>query len=212
MPENWDESGFETRAIHIAQDPDPLTGAVVPAINLSTTYKQDGVGNLRGGFEYSRSSNPTRSTFEECLAGLEAPGVEGAEGFAFASGLAAGDCVIQSLLKPGDHAVIPDDAYGGTFRLFDKVAKPWGVDYTVAKMTDLDAVRAAIRPGVTKLLWLESPSNPMLSVADLVAVSQLAHEFDVFVVVDNTFATPYLQRPLTLGTDDRTHNDITMTT
>lgn len=204
--EDWGSTGFETRAIHLGQDADPLTGAVIPPLHLSTTYKQDGVGGLRGGFEYSRSGNPTRAVFEECIAGLESPGNDKAQGFGFSSGLAASDCVLRSLLKPGDHVVIPNDAYGGTFRLFNSVAKVWGVDYSVAAMPDLDAVKSAIQPGRTKALWLETPSNPLLSIADIAAIAEIAHESGVFVVVDNTFATPYLQQPLTLGADAVVHS------
>ena len=203
---DWGSTGFETRAIHLGQDVDPLTGAVIPPLNLSTTYKQDGVGGLRGGFEYSRSGNPTRASFEECIAGLELPGDSFVKGFAFASGLAASDCVLRSALKPGDHVVIPNDVYGGTFRLFDSVAAAWGVDYSVANMQDLDSVTAAIKPGATKLLWLETPSNPLLSIADIEAVSQIAHDTDALVVVDNTFATPYLQQPLRWGADVVVHS------
>ena len=152
--------GFETRAIHAGQEPDPLTGAVVPPIYQVSTYAQDGVGGLRGGYEYSRSANPTRTALQECLAALEAPGLPGATGLAFASGLAAEDTLLRTVCRPGDHAVIPDDAYGGTYRLFAKVAAPWGLDYTPAALTDPDAVAAAIVPGRTKLVWVETPDQP----------------------------------------------------
>src|ERR671911_3078517 len=143
------KSGFETRAIHAGYEPDPLTGAVIAPIYATSTYKQDGVGGLRGGYEYSRSANPTRTALEGALAAME----EGERGFAFASGLAAEDTLIRALTGPGDHAVIPDDAYGGTFRLFDKVEKVWGLHFTPAAVADTDAMAAAVEPGRTKLIW-----------------------------------------------------------
>jgi cystathionine gamma-synthase len=196
------KSGFETRAIHAGYEPDPTTGAVIPPIYATSTYKQDGVGGLRGGYEYSRSGNPTRTALEGALAALE----EGERGFAFASGLAAEDTVIRSLCTPGDHVVIPDDAYGGTFRLFDKVAKVWGVDHSPAAVSDVDAVRAAIRPGTTKLVWVETPTNPLLNIGDIEALAAVAHDAGALLVVDNTFASPYLQQPLTLGADVVLHS------
>jgi cystathionine gamma-synthase len=192
-----DDAGFNTRAIHAGQEPDLATGAVVPAIYQVSTYKQDGVGGLRGGYEYSRSANPTRSALEQCLAALEG----GGRGFAFASGLAGQDTVIRALLKPGDHVVVPADAYGGTYRLLNKVALPWGVDHTVAKISDVEAVRAAIRPGQTRIVWVETPTNPLLGIADIAALAVVAHEAGALLAVDNTFATPYLQQPLALGAD-----------
>jgi cystathionine gamma-synthase len=196
------DTGFNTRAIHAGQKPDLATGAVVPAIYQVSTYKQDGVGGLRGGFEYSRSANPTRSALEGCLAALE----RGGRGFAFASGMAAQDTVIRALLKPGDHVVVPTDAYGGTYRLFNRVALPWGVEHSVARISDLEAVRAAIRPGQTKIVWVETPTNPLLGIADIAALAALAHQSGAILVVDNTFATPYLQQPLALGADIVTHS------
>ncbi len=198
--------GFETRAIHAGQEPDPLTGAVVTPIYQVSTYAQDGVGGLRGGYEYSRSGNPTRTALQECLAALEAPGIDGAVGLAFASGLAAEDTVLRALCRPGDHAVIPDDAYGGTFRLFDKVAVPWGMEYTPAQLTDPEAVAAAIQPGRTRLVWVETPTNPLLNVADIAALAEVAHDAGALLVVDNTFASPYLQQPLLLGADIVVHS------
>ena len=198
--------GFETRAIHAGQEPDPLTGAVVPPIYQVSTYAQDGVGGLRGGYEYSRSANPTRTALQECLAALEAPGLPGATGLAFASGLAAEDTLLRTVCRPGDHAVIPDDAYGGTYRLFAKVAAPWGLDYTPAALTDPDAVAAAIVPGRTKLVWVETPTNPLLSIADIAALADVAHAAGAILVVDNTFASPYLQQPLLLGADVVVHS------
>lgn len=198
--------GFNTRAIHAGQEPDALTGAVVPPIYQVSTYAQDGVGGLRGGYEYSRSGNPTRDALQECLAALEAPGVETARALAFASGLAAEDTVIRTVLKPGDHAVIPNDAYGGTFRLFAKVAAPWGVDYTPASLQDPNAVAAAIIPGRTKLIWVETPTNPLLNIADIAAIAEVAHAAGALLVVDNTFASPYLQQPLAFGADIVVHS------
>ncbi len=194
--------GFESRAIHAGSAPDPTTGAVIPPIYATSTYKQDGVGGLRGGYEYSRSGNPTRTALQECLAALE----EGDHGFAFASGLAAEDTLLRSVCRPGDHVVIPDDAYGGTFRLFDKVESVWGLEHTAAPVADVDAVAAAIRPGVTRVVWVETPTNPMLTIADLPALADVAHRAGALLVVDNTFASPYLQQPLVLGADVVLHS------
>ncbi|UPK74181.1 cystathionine gamma-synthase [Nocardioidaceae bacterium SCSIO 66511] len=196
------DHGFETRAIHAGQDPDPRTGAVVPAIYATSTYKQDGVGGLREGYEYSRSANPTRTALEECLASLE----HGVRGFAFASGLAAEDTLLRALTRPGQHVVIPDDAYGGTYRLFDGVEKPWGLAYTPAAVADVEAVRNAIRPGETRIVWVETPTNPLLNIADIEALAEVAHAADALLVVDNTFASPYLQQPLTHGADIVVHS------
>ncbi|MDN3287908.1 cystathionine gamma-synthase [Streptomyces thermocarboxydus] len=192
---------FETLAIHAGNTADPLTGAVVPPIYQVSTYKQDGVGGLRGGYEYSRSANPTRTALEENLAALEG----GRRGLAFASGLAAEDCLLRTLLAPGDHVVIPNDAYGGTFRLFAKVVARWGVEWSVADTSDPAAVRAAITPK-TKVIWVETPSNPLLGITDIAAVTQVARDAGARLVVDNTFATPYLQQPLALGADVVVHS------
>lgn len=200
--EHRDKSGFETRAIHAGYEPDPTTGAVIPPIYATSTYKQDGVGGLRGGYEYSRSANPTRTALEGALAAVE----EGERGFAFASGLAAEHTIIQSLLKPGDHMVIPDDAYGGTFRLIDKVAQPWGIAYDAAPVDDPVRIAEAIKPGKTSLVWLETPTNPLLTIGDIAAIANLAHAAGARLVVDNTFASPYLQNPLTLGADVVVHS------
>jgi cystathionine gamma-synthase len=197
-----DKLGFESRAIHAGSEPDPTTGAVIPPIYATSTYKQDGVGGLRGGYEYSRSANPTRTALETCLAALE----DGERGFAFASGLAAEDTLLRSVCAPGDHVVIPDDAYGGTYRLFAKVEQPWGLDHTPAHVADTEAVAAAIEPGRTKVVWVETPTNPLLTVADIAAIADLAHEAGALLVVDNTFASPYLQQPLTLGADVVVHS------
>lgn len=196
------KAGFETRAIHAGYEPDPTTGSVIPPIFATSTYKQDGVGGLRGGYEYSRSGNPTRTALESALAALE----EGERCYTFASGLAAEDTIIRALLRPGDHVVLPDDAYGGTFRLFDKVARPWGIVHDPASASDPDAVRAAIRPGTTKLVWIETPSNPLLGLGDIEVLAGIAHDAGALLVVDNTFATPYLQQPLTLGADLVVHS------
>ncbi|WP_309095644.1 cystathionine gamma-synthase [Streptomyces sp.] len=192
---------FETLAIHAGNTADPLTGAVVPPIYQVSTYKQDGVGGLRGGYEYSRSANPTRTALEENLAALEG----GRRGLAFASGLAAEDCLLRTLLSPGDHVVIPNDAYGGTFRLFAKVVARWGVEWSVADTSDPAAVRAALTPK-TKVVWVETPSNPLLGITDIAAVAQVARDAGAKLVVDNTFATPYLQQPLALGADVVVHS------
>ena len=191
--------GFETRAIHAGQAPDEATGAVVPPVSLATTYAQHAVGSHRG-YEYSRSANPTRAALEVALASLEgAP-----KGLAFASGLAAEDAVLH-LLRPGDHLIVPDDAYGGTFRLVARVWGALGVEHTAVALCDLDAVRAAVRP-TTRLVWAETPSNPLLNVVDIAALATVAHGHRALLVVDNTFATPYLQQPLGLGADIVVHS------
>jgi cystathionine gamma-synthase len=186
--------GFETLAIHAGQEPDPVTGAVITPIYATSTYAQDGVGGTRGGYEYSRTANPTRTALEECLAALE----HGGRGFAFASGMAAEDTLLRAVCKPGDHVVIPNDAYGGTFRLFSKVLERWGLAWTAAPLGDLAAVRAAIRPE-TKVIWCETPTNPLLGIADIAALAGLANEAGALLAVDNTFASSYLQQPLAHG-------------
>ncbi|MBO0831524.1 MAG: cystathionine gamma-synthase [Actinobacteria bacterium] len=205
--------GFETLAIHAGQEADPATGAVVPPIYQVSTYKQDGVGGLRGkevgavarwieGYEYSRTDNPTRGALEECLAALES----GSRALAFASGMAASDCLIRAVCQPGDHVLIPDDAYGGTFRLFDKVLTGWGVTYRPVPMADPNAVRAALADRPARLVWVETPTNPLLSIADIAALRQLSAHTGALLVVDNTFASPYLQQPLALGADAVLHS------
>ena len=209
--------GFETLAIHAGQEPDPLTGAVVPPIYQVSTYKQDGVGGLRGGrlqgaadgpgrwiegYDYSRSANPTRGALEECLAALEG----GTRAFAFASGMAAEDCLLRTVCRPGDHVLIPHDAYGGTYRLADKVLRDWGVSYRPVPMSDPASVRGALRNRPARVIWVETPTNPLLSVADIAALAQIAHEAGALLVVDNTFASPYLQQPLALGADVVLHS------
>jgi len=192
---------FDTRAIHAGQEPDPETGSVIVPIYQTSTFAQDGVGSLRQGYEYGRTANPTRTAMEQALAALE----DARHAQAFASGMAASDAVLRGMLRPGDHIVLGDDAYGGTFRLIDKVLVDWGVTYSVVPMTRLDEVRAAITPE-TKLLWCETPTNPLLGISDIAALAELAHGSEARLVVDNTFATPYLQRPLELGADVVVHS------
>lgn len=182
--------GLATKAIHAVR-PDLTTGAVNAPIYASSTFAQDGVGGLRGGYEYARTGNPTRAALEASLAAVEAA----AYGRAFASGMAATDCALRAILRPGDHVVMPDDAYGGTFRLIDKIFTKWGIDYTAVSLADLDAVRAAITPN-TRLVLVETPTNPLLSIADIAAIAQLAASSNTKVLVDNTFASPALQQPL----------------
>jgi cystathionine gamma-synthase len=193
------EPGFETRAIHAGQDPDAATGAIVPPISVSTTFAQTAVG-AHQGYEYSRSGNPTRAALEQCVASLE----EAAHGFAFASGLSAEDALLRQLPQ-GAHIVLGNDAYGGTFRLIDKVYGPAGYAWSAVDLADVDQLAAAWRPD-TAVVWLETPSNPMLTVFDIEAISALAHGHGARVVVDNTFATPYLQQPLALGADAVVHS------
>jgi cystathionine gamma-synthase len=196
-----DGHGFETLAIHAGQDPDATTGAVITPLYLTSTYAQDGVGGLRGGYEYSRSANPTRTALESCLAALE----NGRHGFAFASGLAAEDTLLRSLCKPGDHVVIPGDAYGGTYRLFAGVLQRWGLDFTAVDQRDLAAVGAAVTDA-TRMIWCETPTNPLLGINDISALAEIAHGAGALLAVDNTFASPYLQRPLELGADVVMHS------
>jgi cystathionine gamma-synthase len=193
--------GFDTLAIHAGQEPDLLTGAVAVPIYQTSTYKQDGVGGLRGGYEYSRSANPTRTALEQALAAVE----HGVRGLAFASGLAAEDTLLRTVCRPGDHVILPGDAYGGTFRLVAKVLSNWGVEYTPTPLADLDAVRAAMRPS-TRVIWCETPTNPLLGIADIAALADIARTGSALLVVDNTFASPYLQQPLALGADVVVHS------
>lgn len=192
-------AGFETLAIHAGQSPDPSTGSVVPAIHLSSTFAQSAVG-VHHGYEYSRSGNPTRAALEACLATLEGA----AHGSAFASGLAAEDAVLR-LLAPGDHVVVGDNVYGGTYRLLAQVHQGAGIELSPAPLDDPAAIEAAWRP-TTRLLWIETPSNPMMRIADIAALAELAHRRGARLVVDNTFATPYLQQPLSLGADIVVHS------
>jgi cystathionine gamma-synthase len=189
-------SGFDfaTRAIHDGQEFDPTTGAVIPPLYLSTTFVQDGIGGFRGGYEYARGGNPTRTSLEG-----------GTRAFSFASGLAAEDALLRAVLTPGDHVLMGNDVYGGTHRLVNRVHVPWGVELDTAEMGDLDAVRAGLREN-TRIVWVETPSNPLMKVTDIAAVAELAHAVGAIVVVDNTFATPYLQQPLALGADVVVHS------
>ncbi len=192
--------GLSTKAIHAVR-PDLTTGAVNAPIYASSTFAQDGVGGLRGGYEYARTGNPTRAALEASLAAVESA----AYGRAFSSGMAATDCALRAILRPGDHIVMPDDAYGGTFRLIDKVFTNWGIDYTAVSLADLDAVRAAVTPN-TRLILVETPTNPLLSIADISAIAQIGAASNVKVLVDNTFASPALQQPLLLGADIVLHS------
>ena len=194
--------GFETLAIHAGQAPEPRTGAVVPPIFQTSTYAQDAVGEPRQGYEYARTANPTRDALQECVAALEG----GRAALAFASGMAAEDTLLRTVCRPGDHVVIPDDAYGGTYRLLARVAEPWGLDWSAARISDVDAVRAAVRKGQTKVIWVETPTNPLLGIADLSGLAALAHDIGALLVVDNTFASPYLQQPLAHGADVVVHS------
>jgi len=196
----WERDGFETRAVHAGQPSDAQTGAVVPPISLATTFAQPAVGE-HSGFEYSRTANPTRRALELCVASLEG----GAHGLAFASGMAAEDAVLRTLVGPGDHVVLPTDAYGGTFRLVSKVLAPTGVEWSAVDLTALDALADAL-PERTRVVWIETPTNPMLTCVDIAAVAETAHARGALVVVDNTFATPYLQQPLSLGADVVVHS------
>ena len=200
--DRWAQAGlgFETLAIHAGQDPDPTTGAVIVPIYQTSTYVQSEVGTHQG-YEYSRSGNPTRTALETCLAALEG----GRTGLTFASGLAAEDCLLRTVARPGAHVVVPDDAYGGTYRLFAQVLQRWGVEHTPVPLGDLDAVRAALRPE-TVLVWAETPTNPLLGIADIAGLAGLAHDAGGRLVVDNTFASPYLQQPLALGADVVVHS------
>jgi len=191
---------FATRAIHIGQEADPTTGATIVPIYQTSTYTQEAPGQHKG-YEYSRTGNPTRAALEECVAALEG----GEYGLAFASGLAA-TTAVMSLLSPGDHVVAGDDLYGGSYRLFDKVLqKSNGLDFTFVDTTDPEAVEKALRPE-TKLLWIETPTNPMLTLSDIQTLSDMAHERGAIVAVDNTFASPYFQQPLSLGADIVVHS------
>ncbi len=195
-PQDW---GFSTRALHVGQGPDPATGAVVQPIHMATTFAQQGVGKHKG-FEYSRTGNPTRNALEECLAALE----DAKHCLAFSSGLGA-ETTLMLQLNPGDHVVYMEDVYGGTFRLFDKVLKRFGMTFTAVDAGDIDRVESAMTDK-TRMVWLESPTNPLLRVVDIDAVSEVAHSRGAIVCVDNTFATPYLQQPLHLGADVVVHS------
>ncbi|WP_323959178.1 cystathionine gamma-synthase [Arthrobacter sp. JZ12] len=195
-------NGFNTRAVHAGQNPDPTTGAVIPPLYQTTTFAQDGIGQLRNGYEYGRGTNPTRDSLQAQLAALE-----GAEyAFSFSSGLAAEDALIRAALRPGDHIVLGNDAYGGTYRLINRVLSEWGITNSAVDMSDLDAVEAAIGAGSTRMVWVETPSNPMMKITDIAAIADLAKKAGALLVVDNTFASPYLQQPLALGADVVVHS------
>ena len=191
--------GFETRAVHAGQSPDPTTGAVVTPVYLTSTYAQDAVGEHRG-YEYSRTGNPTRTALQSCLASLEGA----TRGIAFASGLAAEDAILR-LLKPGDHLIVSADAYGGTYRLIHRVHTEVGLRFTAVDLTDAAAVEAAWTDD-TRMVWIETPTNPTLSIVDIARLAEMAHARRARCVVDNTFATPYLQQPLALGADIVVHS------
>jgi cystathionine gamma-synthase len=198
-PDRWADTGFATRAIHAGQDPDPGTGAVIVPVYQTSTFAQRAVGE-HAGWDYARSANPTRDALEAALAALEGA----THGFAFASGLAAGDALVRTL-APGDHVVLANDVYGGTYRQFKRVHEPWGLAFEPVDLSDLHAVAAAWRP-TTRMIWIETPTNPLMTIFDISSLSAFAHERGALVVVDNTFATPALQQPLALGADLVVHS------
>ncbi|SMH45817.1 cystathionine gamma-lyase [Rathayibacter oskolensis] len=193
---------FDTRAIHAGQEFDPTTGAVVPPVYMTSTFVQDGIGGFRGGYEYARSANPTRDSLQELIASLEGADVA----YSFSSGLAAEDTLLRAALAPGDHVVLGNDAYGGSHRLIDRVHGAWGIRNTPVDMSNLREVQRAIVPGETKMLWVETPSNPLMTISDIAELADLAHAHDLLVVVDNTFASSALQQPLALGADVVVHS------
>ncbi|KQQ08141.1 cystathionine gamma-synthase [Rathayibacter sp. Leaf296] len=193
---------FDTRAIHAGQEFDPTTGAVVPPVYMTSTFVQDGIGGFRGGYEYARSANPTRDSLQELIASIEGADVA----YSFASGLAAEDTLLRAALAPGDHIVLGNDAYGGSHRLIDRVHAAWGIRNTAVDMSNLREVQRAIVPGETKMLWVETPSNPLMTISDIAELADLAHAHDLIVVVDNTFASSALQQPLALGADVVVHS------
>jgi cystathionine gamma-synthase len=194
--------GFSTRAIHAGQEFDSTTGAVVPPVYLTSTFVQDGIGGFRGGYEYARGGNPTRTSLQLQLASLEG----GAHAFSFASGLASEDALLRAILKPGNRVVMGNDVYGGTHRLVNRVFVPWGITLATVDMSDLDAVRSAVDESSTQVLWIETPSNPLMKISDIAALVEIGHRAGALVVVDNTFASPYLQKPLSLGADIVVHS------
>jgi cystathionine gamma-synthase len=194
--------GFSTRAIHAGQEFDPTTGAVVPPVYLTSTFVQKSIGDFRGGYEYARGGNPTRDSLQELLASLEG----GAHAYSFASGLAGEDALLRAVLKPGDRILMGNDVYGGTHRLVNRVFVPWGVSLETVDMSDLDAVRAEVAAHHPRVVWIETPSNPLMKISDIAALAEIGHRAGALVVVDNTFASPYLQQPLSLGADVVTHS------
>ncbi|RDV44347.1 cystathionine gamma-synthase [Leifsonia sp. ku-ls] len=194
--------GFATRAIHEGQEFDPTTGAIIPPIYQTSTFVQDGIGGLRNGYEYGRSGNPTRTSLETLLASLEG----GVRALSFASGLAAEDALLRAALRPRDHVVLGNDAYGGTHRLIERIHGDWGIRNTTVDLADLDAVRGALGAEGTRMLWIETPSNPLMKISDIAALVELGHAVGAVVVVDNTFASPALQQPLSFGADVVVHS------
>ena len=194
--------GFDSLAVHAGQAFDPTTGAVIPPVHFSTTYAQDGIGGLRQGYEYGRSGNPTRTALETQIAALEG----GKHGLSFSSGLAAEDALLRAVLKPGDEVLLGDDVYGGTYRLIARILGPWGIGLRIVDMSDLDAVAAALEEKPARILWVETPSNPLLRITDLAGLAKLGRDAGALVVVDNTFASPALQQPLSLGADVVVHS------
>lgn len=199
-------SGFNTRAVHAGQELDPVYGAVVPPIHVSSTYAPEAIGKLRKGYDYGRGTNPTRDALQTQIAGLETGNADTGYAYTFSSGLAAETALLMATCVPGDRVVVGNDVYGGTYRLLDKVLGPWKLEHHVVDMSNLDQVRDALAAQTTRVLWVETPTNPMMKIADIAALAELAHEFDVLLVVDNTFATPYLQLPLQLGADVVVHS------
>jgi cystathionine gamma-synthase len=196
------QQGFSTRAIRAGQEFDPTTGSIIPPVYLTSTFVQDGIGGFRGGYEYARGGNPTRTSLETLLAALEG----GSHAYSFASGLAAEDTLLRAVLRPGDHIVMGNDVYGGTHRLVNRVFVPWGVSIVTVDMSNLDAVRDAVADKQTHVLWIETPSNPLMKITDIAALAEIGRAAGTLVVVDNTFASPYLQQPLSLGADVVVHS------
>jgi cystathionine gamma-synthase len=194
--------GFDTLAVHAGQEFDPTTGAVIPPVHFSSTYAQDGIGRLRAGYEYGRSGNPTRTALETQLAAIEG----GRHGLSFASGLAAEDALLRAVLVPGDEVLLGSDVYGGTYRLIARILGPWGVGVRVVDMSDLATVEAALEERPSRIVWVETPSNPLLRITDIAGLARLGHAAGALVVVDNTFASPALQQPLAHGADVVVHS------
>ena len=194
--------GFDSLAVHAGQAFDPTTGAVIPPVHFSTTFAQDGIGGLRQGYEYGRSGNPTRTALQTQLAAIEG----GRHGLSFSSGLAAEDALLRAVLKPGDEVLLGNDVYGGTYRLIARILGPWGVGLRIVDMSDLDAVATALEERPARILWVETPSNPLLRITDIAGLARLGHDEGALVVVDNTFASPALQQPLRLGADVVVHS------
>jgi cystathionine gamma-synthase len=202
LPHSTESEGFATRAIHAGQEFDPTTGAVVPPVYLTSTFVQDGIGGFRGGYEYARGGNPTRTSLETLLASLEG----GSRAYSFASGLAAEDTLLRAVLTPGARIVMGNDVYGGTHRLVDRVFVPWGVSLVTVDLSDLTAVREIVSASPTSVLWIETPSNPLMKISDIASLAEIGHSAGAVVVVDNTFASPYLQQPIALGADVVVHS------